>query len=251
MYEQEGLSLITNNLYSSPGKVCRYVDVAEYTLDKDILSKLEHIRRRRIDNKNDNYVNYKDCFEEKSLKMIKTCELMEELIKNQPIIHDNDIDFSVCASGYWKAIEIELNIIFIDTIRKDKHIISSIPSQGISNKKGKYEVFAGYKYYNNKKLTKVIDINKIDKGRLCTCMFGEIISICNHYNENELGKIIYNLYSMIDKEKYLEMDYESINNEIYSFMSSIINETKEVVYKYRNKYSHTGIMTDKDLKELK
>lgn len=199
--------------------------------------------------------DYKQYFEKKSLTMINTCEVTEKLLRSQLILDDEDIDFSVCASGYWKALEIELNIIFIDTIRKNKGIIQEIPSQGISYKKGKYEVFSGYKYYDNKKIPQMVNINKIDKGKLCSCMLGELLHISQNYSKNELDKIIYGLYLMIEKEKSVPWSKtqrnKDIDYEISVFMNSIVNETRYIVNKYRNIYSHTGVMTEEELYELK
>lgn len=58
--------------------------------------------------------SFLECFEPDSLSMIRSCFITEKLVSREKI---TEFDYSLCSVGFWKAMEIELNIILIDTIR--------------------------------------------------------------------------------------------------------------------------------------
>ena len=176
---------------------------------------------------------YLSCFEETSIQMIKSCIFADSLETEQ---HVDDFDYSLCAAGYWKAIEIELNIIIVDTIRKLKNIIDYIPNDGNSNGNNQVWVDArrgGYQPYR-------VNINKKNKNILKSCMFGDMLNIAENYPNNEFKIIINSLFE--ENEYYTDLS---------EFMAQFITEIRDIVNIYRNEYSHTGVLTEARLAELK
>lgn len=177
--------------------------------------------------------DYLISFEDKSKEMIKSCMKVEELVNKEKL---EDFDYSLCAVGYWKAMEIELNIIIVDTIRKLKSIINTIPNTGISNRHNPVKVYAGIRW--NERY--MVNINKKKDNKLTSLMFGDMLSISENYDNNEFKDIINTIY---------------INNKYYTglteFMKHFVNDIREIVNTYRNEYSHTGILTFEELNGLK
>ena len=177
--------------------------------------------------------SYLSCFEETSIQMIKSCIFADKLVAEQHVV---GFDYSLCAAGYWKAIEIELNIIVVDTIRKLKNIIDYIPNDGNSN--GNKQVWidarrGGYQPYR-------VNINKKNRNILKSCMFGDMLNIAENYPNNEFKIIINSLFE--ENEYYTDLS---------EFMAQFITEIRDIVNIYRNEYSHTGILTEAQLAELK
>lgn len=137
-------------------------------------------------------------------------------------------------------MEIELNIILIDTIRLIKNVIDTIPSSGISIKSGKCEVFAGYKWIKSVKQEYKININNKREDKLCSFMFGDLIKVSEYYKQNEFNNV-------------LEIIYEEASTmiDVHSFMNGLVNQITDVVHNFRNQCSHTGIMKEDEFRNLK
>lgn len=181
--------------------------------------------------------DFLEYFESDSLHMIRSCFITEKLVSKEKI---SEFDYSLCSVGFWKALEIELNIVLIDTIRFIKKIIETIPSEGTSIKSGKYNIFAGYKWVNNVRKEYKVNINNKKRTRLCSLMFGDLIRVSDNYEKNEFNSI-------------LEVIYEETTTmiDVQSFMKDFVEKLSQIVYKYRNECSHTGIMREDDFKKLK
>lgn len=178
-----------------------------------------------------------ECFEEDCHNMIPSCFITEQLVKKEKV---RDFDYSLCSVGFWKTLEIELNIILVDTIRLLKKIVNSIPSNGISLKNGKHNVFGGYKYFKGIEQKYYIDINKKKNDKLLSLMFGDLIRITEYHDSNDLNDIIYKI----------NVELQNVEN-IKEFMEDFIIKIKTVVYEYRNECSHTGIMKLDEYERLK
>lgn len=182
------------------------------------------------------HYEYLECFEEESVNMIRSCFITDHLVTKK---HLDSFDYSLCSVGFWKAMEIELNIILIDSIRILRNFIDNIPSRGIPLKSGKCDVFAGYRDKNQTKIY-LIDINKQRDSKLISLMFGELIKISENYENNDLKQVL-----------------EKLENEIIAicdvniFMSEFIESLTMVVREYRNRCSHTGLMKKDEYNDLK
>lgn len=153
---------------------------------------------------------YLSCFEETSIQMIKSCIFADRLVAEQ---HVDGFDYSLCAAGYWKAIEIELNIIVVDTIRKLKNIIDYIPNDGNSNGNNRVWIDArkrGRPPYR-------VNINKKYNNRLTSCMFADILNIAENYTNNEFKIIINSLFE--ENEYYADLS---------EFMTQFIKEIRDI-----------------------
>lgn len=68
-----------------------------------------------------------EVFETTSIDMLRSALTTENLVKKEKLLN---FDYSLCAVGYWKVLEIELNIVVADAIRYIKSLIKYIPSFG-------------------------------------------------------------------------------------------------------------------------
>lgn len=172
-------------------------------------------------------------FEEESITMIRSGLKVYELISKDKI---EPFDYSLCAAGLWKAVEVELNIILLDALRLIKKYIEAIPSYGRATKQGRLEIFAGQKRNRNY----FVNINQQYNNQFSKIMFGDMIRISDNWQRNE--------YQEIMNEIKREQD---TNLEIGDFMNGFVTQFRSIVYDYRNESTHTGIMSEEKYKQMK
>lgn len=228
-------------LESLPDNLLKEKDIEEYRekIDGNLLNYSNEIAENYVV---DNYVsisNYEFLaeFEENSVSMIRSCLIVENILRDQDVA---GFDYSLCSVGLWKALEIELNIILIDTIRYIMSIVESIPSEGYSQKRGRIPVFAGYSYFRKKKDKYFVDINKKNRTVLRNFMFGDLIRLAENFDKNELQT-----FMELVKE---ELDFAL---ETKDYMGEFTEKLRTVVYEYRNRCSHTSVMNHNEYLELK
>ena len=171
-------------------------------------------------------------FEEESLSMIRSSLLTEKTMKQLDV---SDYDYSLFAVGYWKALEIELNIVVADAIRMLHNYVNSIPSRGYSTRKDKLLVEG----MRRRKVIQ-INVNEYQSNERKDLMFGQIIQLMDYADGNGYIEV---LDQITKKLKTLEQQQQ--------FRLKLINDLKEIVYEYRNKGSHTSKLTEQDLQKVK
>ena len=164
--------------------------------------------------------------------MIRSSLLTEKTMKQLDV---SDYDYSLFAVGYWKALEIELNIVVADAIRMLHNYVNSIPSRGYSTRKDKLLVEG----MRRRKVIQ-INVNEYQSNERKDLMFGQIIQLMDYADGNGYIEV---LDQITKKLKTLEQQQQ--------FRLKLINDLKEIVYEYRNKGSHTSKLTEQDLQKVK
>jgi hypothetical protein len=167
-----------------------------------------------------------------SLSMIRSALLTEEIVLQSDI---SDYDYSLCAVGFWKALEIELNIVVADAIRMLHRYINSIPSYGRTLKK-KNLLVSGLRQ------GKVVDINvnEVKDNKVKDLMFGPMLQLMDYAEENRYKEILEEVtkhLKTIDQQQQFKMN--------------LLKDLREIVYEYRNKGSHTSHLNKQDLQNIK
>lgn len=207
--------------------------LSEY--DDKLLDTSKNIINEATNNVAISFVGYDflENFEEESTTMIRSGLKVYELINNKRI---ESFDYSLCAAGLWKAVEVELNIILLDAIRIIKKYIQAIPSYGRPSRQGRLNVFAGQKrntdYY--------VNINQQQNNQFSKIMFGDMIRISDNWEKNEYQEIM----NEIKREQDTSL-------EIRDFMNDFVTQFKSIVYDYRNESSHTRIMSEQQYLQMK
>lgn len=179
-------------------------------------------------------VQIPSAFEKEAKNWIETGLTVEEVINRSP--NTQVEDYSVFAIGYWKAAELELNIIVADALRYYCNLISKIPSQGNAEKEDQREVYAGIKH--NK--TYRVNINNQYKKKLNHIPAGDQLRLAEYSKDNEMGQLFALLKSRFPNSQPDE-----------DFLRNFAAKFRDLLHNYRNKGSHTERLSKKEYTNLK
>lgn len=172
-------------------------------------------------------------FEEQSLSMIHSALTTEDLVKRSNI---SNYDYSLCAVGFWKALEVELNIVIADAIRYMNDYINYIPSNGRTLRKDSL-------YVNGKRSNGAItpiNVNDYRGEKLQSLMFGPLIQLLDYAEGNRYKEI---LEEVTPQLKTLQKQQQ--------YKMELLRDLKKIVFEYRNKGSHTSSLSLEDLQNVK
>lgn len=190
-----------------------------------------------VDDEFDQY-SFLSNYSEKSKQLIKSCLISERALYGKV---DNNFDYTLCASGYWRAIEIELNLVLVDGLRYYRHVINKLPSDNVSLIKGPVEEKIGTRldYKLNTNIDIMENINrKGAKSILKSVMFGSLTGLSQYYSENNVLKIF-------DKVHELNPDLK-VYKKLDTFLDNL-----NIVYEFRNRCSHQDMLYKDEFIKLK
>lgn len=223
----------------------KYEKAGDYRKAEALLEELDnfliHLNSQLAEERNLNVENewkkysWLEIFEKNSKALIRSCMITEKSVATHLI--GKNFDYSLCSSGYWRAIEAELNMILIDSMRYRNRIIPALPSSGISLRPG--EIVKETYFVRGEQRSE--NINDTIKGNvLKNVMFGGLLGLSQSYNTNVDANFVYQCIDNICEN--IELD------EVLSKFNCALNNP---VYRLRNMCSHTKGMNYKDFCKLK
>lgn len=166
--------------------------------------------------------------ETQSFDQLKTAELLWQNVKSLPV--DFPFDYSVCAIGLWKSLEVETNRTFVDALRVHNDISSSGYSsigqpyrrKGSLSEKG---------LFPQKTKPKDINITGTTNDHLLNMTLAPIAALVA-YGENNSLKTIF---------QYIPSLPEYSNSPI-TYFGSVAEDIRIVATHYRNSHAHVQNM---------
>jgi hypothetical protein len=222
----------------SSDKTQREEKVKEFheTIDNELSDNLKEIKsilKKRENNFESIYnlpAEHIEIFHSETCSFLGTSFYLYKYIRNEKL---SDMDYTICAVGLWKALELELNLLFIDPLRLKLKIMNDNKPFFLQKPLANSEKIS---IPGQRKGDKAIILSKIDKNNGCLkgLMLGELADILEGGNHNQLGDII-KKHPLLSQYLNDIIGSETQQKGIYTGLPT---EIRIVANKYRNKHAH-------------